>query len=285
MEVGTGGNFYKAYHWPGFASGAAYDEKAVLALTRNKGFEIQGLEPPAIDPPAAPKLLSIGDPAAISWQGSTGASAYDVERAASATGPWTKVGRDVNDADVQYRPLFHDESVAPGETYFYRVIARSSAGDSPPSNVVGPVTPAHRTLVDDCRELDQLAGHQGDVTVATDNVRRTQEDAHRFVLPPGAAIEYRADAPIVGWRIDVFAESPDAELEFAGSADGQQFTPLAGRSEAFSSGEGDYGYLVPIRFQGTVQGGEVTMLRIARPAEASGGDDVQIARVEIQYGE
>ncbi len=27
MEVGTGGNFYKAYHWPGFASGDAYDER------------------------------------------------------------------------------------------------------------------------------------------------------------------------------------------------------------------------------------------------------------------
>ena len=27
MEVGTGGNFYKAYHWPGFDSGAATTRK------------------------------------------------------------------------------------------------------------------------------------------------------------------------------------------------------------------------------------------------------------------
>ena len=27
MEVGTGRNIYKAYHWPGFASGDRYDER------------------------------------------------------------------------------------------------------------------------------------------------------------------------------------------------------------------------------------------------------------------
>jgi hypothetical protein len=285
MEVGTGGNFYKSYHWPGFASGAAYDEKAVLELTRNKGFEIQGLEPPAIEPPAAPKLLSIGDPAAISWQGATGAAAYDVERATSPTGPWTKVGRDVSDADVQYRPPFHDENVTPGEAYFYRVIARNSAGDSVPSNVVGPVTPAHRTLVDDCGALGgrPIAGI---VRIATDNVRTVQEDAHRIVLKPGAAIEYRVGAPILGWRVDAFANSPDVKLIINGSADNEHFTQLAVKRRSFSSGKGDYGYLVPIRLEGKVTDRDVNTLQIVLPGGlVKEGTEVQIARVEIQYDE
>ena len=47
MEVGTGRNIYKAFHWPGFASGDRYDERAVMKLVRDKAYEIRGLEPPA----------------------------------------------------------------------------------------------------------------------------------------------------------------------------------------------------------------------------------------------
>jgi hypothetical protein len=285
MEVGTGGNFYKAYHWPGFASGAAYDEKAVLDLTRDKGFEIQGLTPPAIEPPAPPKLLAIESPAAISWQGSTGASSYDVERAEKADGPWTTVGKDVSDADVQYRPLFSDESAAPGQSYYYRVTARNSAGTSAPSNKVGPVTAKYRTLVDECRDLKQLAGQTGDVSLRTDNVRRTQEDAHRIVLAPGGSVDYRVAGPIRAWRVYAFAESPQAELQFSGAAHGGDFEPLATANEAFSSGKGDYGYLVPILFRGTSNDGDATRLRLELPAAAEGAEPIQISRVEIDYGE
>ncbi len=284
MEVGTGGNFYKAYHWPGFASGAAYDEKAVLALTRAKGFEIQGLTPPAIEPPAPPKLLPIESPAAISWQGSTGAASYNVERAPAASGPWTAVGHDVSDARYQYRPLFSDDSAAAGETYFYRVTARNPAGDSAPSNVVGPVTPAHRTLVDECVDMQQLAGHTGDVSLHNDNVRRTQEDSHRIVLAPGATIDYRVDGPIKGWRVYAFAESPNVDLKFAGSADGGALETLAADRQAFSSGRGDYGYLVPVLYQGASPDRNATQLHIELPATAEGPEPLQISRVEIDYG-
>jgi hypothetical protein len=284
MEVGTGGNFYKAYHWPGFASGVAYDEEAVLALTREKGFEIQGLEPPAIEPPAPPKLLPIDSPAAISWQGSTGAADYDIERASSDQGPWIAVGRDISDARYQYRPLFSDDSAAAGATYFYRVTARNSAGDSAPSNVVGPVTSAHRTLVDECVDMQLLAGHGGEVSLLSDNVRRTQEDSHRLVLAPGAVIDYRVAGPIKAWRVFAFAESPNPELRFAGSTDGGSFTALATDHQAYSSGQGDYGYLVPVLFEGKSSEENFTRLRIELPFAADGSEPVQIARVEIDFG-
>jgi hypothetical protein len=283
MEVGTGGNFYKAYHWPGFASGAAYDEKAVLALTREKGFEIQGVAPPAIEPPAPPRLLPIDNPAEISWQGATGAASYDVERADKADGPWTTVGKNVSDADFQYRPLFSDNSADVGGSYYYRVTARNSAGDSAPSNGVGPVTVAYRTLVDECVDMKQLAGHTGDVSLRTDNVRRTQEDSHRIVLAPGAAVEYRVEGQIKGWRVYAFAESPNTELLFSGSADGRAFASLAADHRAFSSGRGDYGYLVPVLYQGSSPEGDATKLRIELPATAEGAEPLQISRVEIDY--
>ena len=261
-----------------------YDERQVLALTRDKAFEIQGLTPPPLEPPAAPRLLAIESPAAIAWQGSTGASSYDVERADEAAGPWTTVGKNVSDADVQYRPLFGDDSAAVGHDYYYRIVARNSAGDSAPSNVVGPVATVQRTLVDECMNMQHVAAHEGDVTLHTDNVRRTQEDAHRFELAPGAAIVYRVAGPIKAWRVYAFAESPNQELRFAGSADGSQFAPLAAEQKAYSSGRGDYGYLVPVLFHGREPAGEPTRLRIALPDASDEGKPVQISRVEIDYG-
>ena len=58
MEVGTGGNFYKAYHWPGFASGAAYDETAGPGTDARKGLRDSGRRAAAIEPPAPPRALA-----------------------------------------------------------------------------------------------------------------------------------------------------------------------------------------------------------------------------------
>ena len=57
-----------------------------MELIREKGYEIRGLKPP-LEPPAPPSLLPIESPAAISWQGSTGAASYDVLRADRRTDP------------------------------------------------------------------------------------------------------------------------------------------------------------------------------------------------------
>ena len=113
MEVGSGGNFYRAYHWPGFESGTGYDEEAVLQLTRDKAYEIRNESAPPVEKPAAPAPLPIAHPSLISWQGSAGAASYDVERADGADGPWNIVGKDVSDADTQYWPLFADTSATP----------------------------------------------------------------------------------------------------------------------------------------------------------------------------
>ena len=64
----------------------------------------------------------------------------------------------------------------------------------------------------------------------------------------------------------------------------QEFSSLKIDGQAFSSGKGDYGYLVPIRFHGKPEADGANVLRIALPATAEGAEPVQIARVEIDYG-
>ena len=88
VSIGTpnrsGGDKYKAYHWPGFKTGETYDEIPLMKLMQERAFAIRGLPVPTLERPAPPKLLPIESAAAISWQGSVGAESYTVERAAKA---------------------------------------------------------------------------------------------------------------------------------------------------------------------------------------------------------
>ncbi|HEX8891213.1 MAG TPA: cellulase family glycosylhydrolase, partial [Pyrinomonadaceae bacterium] len=85
----AGDLLYKAYHYPGFATGEAYTEIELMKLMREKAFEIRAAPLPALEMPQPPVLLPIKDAAEISWQGSVGATAYDVERASKPKGAWT----------------------------------------------------------------------------------------------------------------------------------------------------------------------------------------------------
>lgn len=283
MEVGTGRNIYKAFHWPGFASGDRYDERAVMKLVRDKAYEIRGLQPPPLERPAAPKLLSIEKVSAISWQGSAGASAYDIWRAPAAAGPWNKIASNVSDADVQYRPLFNDDSTEPGHRYWYRVAARNSGGDSEPSNVVGPVAVESRTLVDECRDLSLTAATSGEVLPSSENARTVQEDCHRLVLKPGASVVYRVKEPINLCRVYCFAFAA-ANLEISVSADGKNYRSATASRTAFPSSQTVYGYLTPIMFVAELAGGNATHVRIALPKNRSQSEVVELSRVEIEYG-
>ena len=296
MEVGTGRNIYKAFHWPGFDSGERYDERAVMSLMRDKAYEIRGSQPPALDRPAPPKLLPIETVIAISWQGSAGAAGYAIWRASAEEGPWRKIADNISDADVQYRPLFHDDGAAPGEQYWYRVVARNSAGESEPSNVVGPVRVECQTLVDECRDLSLTATTTGTVSPASENARTVQEDCHRLALQPGSAVVYRVDGPISKWTVYSFAPS-EPQLTFEVSADGKSFRPITPKTQTFPSSQTVYGYSTPTLFSGTTDGGDAMHLRIAlRDTGVNGGDKkkhaaegearsaaVELSRVEIAY--
>jgi hypothetical protein len=291
MEVGTGQNIYKAYHWPGFASGDRYDERQVLRMMRAKAFEIRGLEPPPLEPPAPPKLLPIERASAISWQGSAGAAEYDVLRASEPDGPWEKIAASISDAEVQYRPLFNDEQAVPGREYFYRVVARNAAGASEPSNRVGPVAVDCRTLVDECRDLSWSDSTTGKVKIASENARTAQEDCHRLAMFPGSAVTYRVESPINRWRVFSFAREEDAQWEFAASSDGKMYQPISATRQAFTAGQTVYGYLTPVQFSADAASADLRYLRIAMPGKAGGAENdrrseaapVEIGRIEIEY--
>jgi hypothetical protein len=287
MEVGTGRNIYKAYHWPGFASGERYDERKIMDLMREKALEIRGIVPPPLKRPAAPKLLSFERVSEVSWQGAAGAAAYDVWRSERPDGDWQKIASDVSDGDVQYQPLFHDATAVPGRQYYYRISAKNSAGASEPSNVVGPVAVACRTLVDECRDLSQLDSHSENLAVATENARTTQEDSHRLAMPNGAWATYKVDAPIARWRVNCFARDPNARLEFALSTDGKNFRPTESKRHAYDSGQTVYGYLTPVAYEGETHNRNVRYLRVSSaigPVDSQSGEPPQeIARTIVEY--
>ena len=128
-------------HYPGFATTRPIEEEEVIRILREGALYIQGAP---IDPDTAPEppvLLPFDSPAAISWQGSSGATVYDVQRR-QGSGSWQTVAIDVSDATpvvkggeiVAKLPLFSDYP-EPG-SWSYRVIARNEAGASAPSNII-----------------------------------------------------------------------------------------------------------------------------------------------------
>jgi len=272
-----GGDRYKAYHWPGFDSGQAYDERNLVALMRQKAFEIQGKPAPKLAAPQSPRLLPIEDVAAISWQGSAGAASYIVERASGQNGPWTVVGRDISDAATPYRPLFSDDAVDVGKAYFYRVKAVNVGGTSEPSNVVGPVRVRWLTLVDEVRDFSRMHVHE-DVALETGNTRNAKEDMDRVKGQHGASIVYETAQAIGTCKAFAFLSKDEASLSFQQSADGRTWTQAPAQRHDYFSGEGEYGYFKPVLYKVQPKGAESRFIKI------DFGGEVQISRVEMTYG-
>ncbi len=153
---------FEDLNWPGFDDPRLplpeiARERELLDILHDYAPRVSGLPPEPLRLPAAPHLLPISDPGHLSWQGSAGAFNYDVQRAPSAQGPWSTVGAALGDHLATYTPLFCDESAPTDHDHFYRVIARNTAGESAPSNVIGPVRPTHRWIVDDV--IDESRWH------------------------------------------------------------------------------------------------------------------------------
>jgi len=270
-----GADLYKAFHWPGSAIGAAYDETNLLAMVRRYAFAIRGETPPPIPVPAPPVLLPITDPAAIAWQGSVGAVDYTVERAQKATGPWQTVGRGIDESFVQYRPLFADELVPAGDWY-YRVRANNAAGVSEPSNVVGPVRATHSTLVDEFADFSKVYAKEGGIAVTMRGARQAKEDAHRAAGNAGDTLVYRAPSPIEGFRLFFFFPKDIADPKISISTDGKNYRAVTASRDNYFAGASDYNYWKPVLYHADGLGGG-KFLKIELTGET------QIGRVEIDH--
>src|SRR5260370_17023623 len=91
-----------------------------------------------LQPPASPTGL-IDSPleateVSLSWNVSVRAATYKIQRSPDGSTGWSQVGTSTT-------TTFTDSGLSPLTTYFYRVVASNSAGDSAPSNVSSATTP------------------------------------------------------------------------------------------------------------------------------------------------
>jgi mannan endo-1,4-beta-mannosidase len=272
----SGGNHYKAFHWPGSPLGAGYDEIPFLEKVREHAFGIRNLKVPARQTPTAPTLRPITNVASISWQGSAGASGYDLERAAKISGPWQTIATNIDDSFTQYRPLFADESTPRGES-FYRVRARNSAGVSAPSNIVGPVRVTDRTLVDEMADWSKSQLQQGVFSFERQDCRQAREDAHRVKGHAGDLLGYEVSGSIQFVRLFAFFPGEVSDFKLSVSTDGENFSPLVVQRHSGTTDANDYGYWKSARFDAPCALPNARYLRIEF------GGAAQLGRVEIQH--
>ncbi len=270
-----GNNLYRAFHWPASPLGDAYDETKLLHAVRDQAFAIRGLSVPPVSIPAPAKLLPIADAAAISWQGSVGATGYQVERAPKKNGDWQIISSNVDEAFTQYRPQFADENVPVGK-WFYRVRAKNDSGVSEPSNIVGPVEVQNATLVDELADFSKVHERSGGWKIADRDCRAAKEDAHRAAGVAGDALVYQLPAAVQRFRVFALFPKFESDPKFSVSDDGKTFREISAHRDGCFHGAGEYGYWNPVLFQaGQIHGG--TFLKIELTGET------QIGRVEISH--
>jgi hypothetical protein len=270
-----------SFHWPGFPSADAQKEREILAQLREAAFRIQGRPVAPVPVPEPPEMISPGDVALLSWLGSAGASGYDVDRAPSKEGPWAKIGRDVSDADVAYRPLFNDGSVRAGETWYYRVVARNASGESKPSNVVGPVKIRTAVLVDEFMDFSRV--HAKSDGLALSNIYNAMyaEYLFRGKGEAGDWVVYKTPGAMASFKACLWFKGEPVDPTFQVSPDGTGYTGLnpQRRAQAFPSPPG-----------GAAKGERRTLVEYEEPVPAGNvylkilwGGPAEVDRVEIAH--
>lgn len=266
---------FKSYHWPGFESGNEYDAKNFINMLRRKAFEISGLEVPPVPVPAVPELLPVSHPAFISWKGSTGASAYDIYRSESQNGPWEIVGFNVNDASVQYYPLFSDVSAKVGKTYFYKISAKNASGTSLPSAVSNAVLVTNRVLVDNMENYANFIYTSGNVSITTADDRKYKEDMFRADCDAKSEIVYYVPGNIESVKVYSFCNKNCRNLEILVSENATDFKALDITPNAYY-GNGEF-YQVPLLYSTDVHNVKAKYFKIVVKEKS------QIGRIEIFY--
>jgi hypothetical protein len=139
-------------HYPGDDT----DMRSRVLLLRAHAYRMRRLPLPPADPPGVPFITGINTrdgPNVVSWRGAAGADTYTVERAPSATGPWTAVcTRCVTDnttpwIDPTSIRSYPDEVQADGPAGYWRLddpagTTAVAAGGQAPGTYAGGVTPA-----------------------------------------------------------------------------------------------------------------------------------------------
>jgi hypothetical protein len=276
-----GGFYYhtNSYRWPGFPSGDSWLEIPILQLFREKAFQISGLPPDSLPPPPPPRLLPIVSAAHISWQGSTGASSYLIERKMDGDNFWEAIAR-VTDADAAYRPLYDDTSAVPGKSYQYRILARNASGYSEPCDPSVPVIAGDHVFVDELENGSRFVEQSANLLfVPPRDVAKAKEDRSRVTGLQGDFFGYRMDGDIDSVMIDGFftGKEPGRDLQLLASDSTGAYFSLSCSKEIFPPLKNEYGAYIAVRYIAhDVPHGD-HYLRIIL------GEETQVARIEVTH--
>ncbi len=271
-------NNYASYHWPGFASGDWYEEKTVLNMIREKAYQIDNLPVPPVPVPETPNLFDTNDVSEISWQGSTGAQNYILERKEEYAGDWEIIAKDYDDAKYSYRPLFSDETAQVGKRYFYRIKARNESGESGYSKIIGPVQVTFNKLVDEMADFNKVFQKDGDLQLLTyQDIRQAKEDRTRLTGKKNSYIIYKTSSQIDEIKIDVFFSKDTSKIEILSSTDLNSFQLVEANKTSYASGKNDYGFFNPVSFTSNSLPAGSKYLKVVL------SEGAQISRIEIKY--
>jgi len=267
------------YHWPGFESGAFYDEKNLMKLMRESAYKINGKEIPPIPVPEPPALLNIETPFKISWQGSTGASSYLIERK-SDDSAWNILIDSITDAVYKYRPQFSDTSVIIGKSYYYRMKARNESGISDYSNVIGPVKVSYKILIDEMENDKKIFKKEGDLEfLKFQQIVQAKEDKSRLQGRKINYIIYNVHGAIKSINVDFFLTNEIGDVQLFAAADTENYTPLSIKKEIHFPEKNEYGYFT------AVSNSSSEISNSARYIKVLFNEGVQIGRIEIVYND
>ncbi|MGO4109458.1 CIA30 family protein [Paenibacillus sp. YAF4_2] len=279
------GVFYGAYRYPGFPSGDGFDETNMLETLRDKAFEIRGIsDPPAIEKPAPAVMLPVDSVSTISWLGSAGASSYRLERSEQQDSGWTTIGEDVYDAVPTESQLFDDMTAVTGQSYYYRVTAKNSAGESAPSAAVGPVVAKH-VILDEIRNFSKMYSYTSDLEYESHDPSSFGGDVSRMkaLASDNQSVQYaiplRGDGTpvkVLSVKVEgyVAAGQSDQNFSLSASTDGAEFTPV--EADVTESGSA---WKKRVYTTGEIADG-VKLLEIDYPATSTAG---QLGKVTIEY--
>jgi hypothetical protein len=274
---------YKAYHWPGFASGQAYDERDVLQRMRHAAFRIRGLPVPTVAGPSAPTRLRVHPDRTLRWRGSAGADRYHVLRGTAIAGPWTQVATDLSDADNAYRPLWHDAYAPVGRDLYYRVVAANDQGSSTPSLAFGPVRFESWHLIDEYRDRIFLESADRQLPIVSADARGTREDAHRLVLHDGDQVTYRVDGTIQRVVLRYYLRQGPGQMAIRVAGPDRNFRDLPAQSATVNAGAGDYGYARLIQLSATMAPRDACFVRFEASTSTDEPAMIELAWLDIEY--
>lgn len=277
----NGDAIFKAYHWPGFPEGDSFRENLVMPMLYEAAHRIDGKEVKPIPVPESPNLIEPKQCGVLSWQGSTGARSYAVERRLEQATDWERIADNVSDAAVQYGPLFVDETMVSGKSYFYRIIAKNESGESSPSQASGLLHAKEQFLLDELNDLNRVDSFDN-TKLVTKGARSTNEDLSRLLMPPGSEVVYALKGDATSLKARIYGDNDKVTLSLLGSTDGKTYKPLEVKLKQGTVVGKDYGYLTPTLMEAEINTPSLRYLKLKNEIR-SDQTAVQLSRLLIGY--